>query len=407
MNKRLIVLGTGFAGFRLLKDINTAFYDVTVVSPRNHFLFTPLLPSTTTGTIEFRSIIEPVRTISNISYYQAFCKAVYPENNTILCEDTDTAKEFELTYDELVISIGEITSTFNIPGVKENAYFLKELADARRIRNKVIDCFENAGLPDISPEDRKRYLTFVVCGGGPTGVEFAAELHDFIVEDVKKIYKGLSEEPVVILIEASGKILGSFTEKLSEYAMKAFKRQGITLRTNSYVTKVDPKSVYLKDGSSIDYGLLVWSTGNAPAELIKNSVFKKDERGKLMTDQFFRVKGYFNIFAIGDCAQAENKILPATAQVAQQEGKYLADYFNKLARAKKPRAFKFNNLGMLAYIGGRNALADNPRVQSKGWLTWLFWRSVYLTKLVSFKNKVLVLFDWFKTSIFGRDVSNF
>jgi len=410
MNKKIIVLGTGFAAFRFLKKINTKLYDVSIVSPRNHFLFTPLLPSTTVGTIEFRSIIEPIRNIDNITFHQSYCESININEKHITCLDADSKIKYDLKFDILIIAVGEITNTFGIKGIYENSLFLKELSDARKIRTKVIDCFENASLPNLSIEEKKKFLRFVVCGGGPTGVEFAAELHDFIEDDVKRKYKDLSSLVEIILVEARDAILATFDKKLSEYTMKIFKRQNISLRTNSFVNQVDKEKIFLKDGSTIDYGLLVWATGNTSTELVKNSGLPLDKNGKIITNNFFKVKKseleyHQDIYAIGDCASIEKNELPSTAQVAQQIGLYLANYFNKPKLISRP--FKFKNLGMLAYIGNRKALADTPQFKGTGFKTFILWRSAYLTKLVSFKNKLLVVFDWTKTFLFGRDVSNF
>jgi NADH:ubiquinone reductase (non-electrogenic) len=404
MKKKITVLGAGFAAFRFLKKIDTGKFDVTVVSLRNHFLFTPLLPSTTVGTIEFRSIIEPIRNIKNIKFIQSESTDIDTVNNIIKCTDTDSGTETNITFDILIIAVGEVTNTFGLEGVDKYALFLKELSDARKIRTKVIDCFENASLPGISEQERRRYLTFVVCGGGPTGVEFAAELHDFLEKDVKKKYRHLQDKTEIILIEAKDKILNSFNEKLIEYTTKLFRRQKINLKTNTYITEVSEKQIKLNDGKTIDYGLLVWATGNISTNLVKNSGFKLDHAGRIITEPDFRVKEQNNIYAIGDCAEIENKSLPATAQVAQQQGLFLAKMLNS---GNKKKIFKFKNLGMLAYVGGGKALADTPQYKGSGFAAFFLWRSAYLTKLVSFKNKILVLFDWMKTFVFGRDVSNF
>lgn len=404
MKKKITILGAGFAAFRFLKKIDTEKFDVTVVSLRNHFLFTPLLPSTTVGTIEFRSIIEPIRNIKNINFIQSKGTNVDTENNNIFCFDTDSKTVSKLNYDILIIATGEVTNTFGLDGVDKHALFLKELSDARKIRTKVIDCFENASLPDIPEQEQKRYLRFIICGGGPTGVEFAAELHDFLEEDVKKKYKKLFEKSEIILIEAKDKILNSFNEKLIEYTTKLFNRQRIILKTNTYITEVREKQIKLNNGTVLDYGLLVWATGNTSTKFIKDSGFNLNKFGRVITESDFRVKGYDNIYAIGDCAEIENNPLPATAQVAQKQGLFLAKIFNSGNRRKK---FTFKNLGMLAYVGGGKALADTPQYKGSGFATFFLWRSAYLTKLVSFKNKLLVLFDWIKTSVFGRDVSNF
>ncbi len=407
IKKSLVVLGSGFGAFSVLKEIDTAIYDVKVVSPRNHFLFTPLLASTTVGTIEFRSIIEPIRNIRDIHFFQAHCLSIDKPNNKILCEDTDTKTKFELQYDLLVVAIGEITNTYNIEGVREHAYFLREVADARKIRIKVIDCFENASIPGISEEQKNEFLTFVVCGGGPTGVEFAAELHDFIAEDVKRKYPELEASIKLILVEAGDKLLNSFDAKLSAYTLRIFKRQNIDVRTKSYITRVTGEEIILNDGLSLRYGLLVWATGNTATDLVKSSGLDISGHNKIKVDGYLKVNGEGNIYSLGDCAEYGPSPFPVTAQVAQQQGRYLGKALNKIARNKTTKPFKFRDFGMLAYVGSHKALANTPQFKGSGFSTWLFWRSVYITKLVSTKNKVLVLFDWFKNFLFGRDVSNF
>lgn len=407
MPKKLVILGTGFSSYSCLKTLNKNAYHISVISPRNHFLFTPLLPSTTVGTIEFRSIIEPIRNLKYINFYQAVAKVLDPVKKTVVCEDSDTKRIFTIDFDILVIGVGEVTNTFGIPGVYEYAYFLKEVTDARKIRTKVIDCFENASIPGLSPEERKKFLRFVVCGGGPTGVEFAAELHDFIQEDVKKKYPDLAGLIEIILIETGITLLNSFDAKLSRYTMKIFKRQNIIVKTGSHIEKVTDKHIYISDGPEFEYGLLVWATGNIVSEFVKNCPLPKTNRNKIITDDFLRVKGYDEIYAFGDCIETEGSPRPVTAQVAQQEGKYLGKALTRIAGNKKVKKFVFRDFGMLAYIGSRKALADTPKFKGSGFTTFLFWRSVYLTKLVSLKNKILVLFDWTKNILFGRDVSNF
>lgn len=405
--KKLIILGSGFAAYGVIKKINLDLYDVINISPRNHFLFTPLLPSTTVGTLAFRSIIEPIRTIRKVQFYMGECLSIDSTNKTIKCLDKDSGEEFDITYDILVIGVGEITNTFGIEGVKEHSLYLRELSDARRIRVRIIDAFEDASLPDLTEEERRDKLRFVVCGGGPTGVEFAAELHDLLEEDIKKSYPDLLPYAEIILVDAADKILTNFDKKLSDYAMKIFNTSGIKLRMNSLVTKVEKDHITLKDGTEIKYSTLIWAAGNAPLPFIKETPFNKDKRGKIITDPFFKIPGYEGIFAVGDCSEIVDYPLPATAQVAQREGYFVAKYLNNLAKGKLTKPFRYKDLGMLAYIGSNKALADTPGFKGTGFKTWLFWRSAYITKLVGLRNKIHVLFDWIMTSIFGRDLSNF
>jgi NADH:ubiquinone reductase (non-electrogenic) len=404
----LTILGSGFASFSLLKRIDTGLYDVVLISPRNHFLFTPLLPSTTVGTIEFRSIIEPIRSSGKeIRFYQAACEAIDPTHRTLQCRGSIDGSTFTLKFDTLVIGVGATVNTYRVPGVEEYAHFLKELSDARFIRQKIIDCLEQASMPEVSEEEKRRLLHFIVVGGGPTGVEFAAEMHDFVVEDLKNAFHQLVGDVRITLLEAADQILNTFDAALSAYTLNHFRRQRIEVKTGSAVVKVERDRVHLKDGEVLTYGLLVWSTGNGTAPLVRSAPFRKDQNGRIIIDRFLAVEGQTGIYAAGDCATFEEKNIPATAQMAQQEGRYLAVSLNKRARGKAVRPFREREFGMLAYIGSNRALADLPSVRAHGYATWVFWRSVYLTKLVSVKNKILVVFDWLKTRVFGRDISRF
>jgi NADH:ubiquinone reductase (non-electrogenic) len=406
--KKVVILGSGFAALSIVKKIDLAFYDIDIISPRNHFLFTPLLPSTTVGTIEFRSIIEPIRTSRNgIKYFQASCVVVSTKDNIVVCETVQGQERFELEYDYLVIAVGAVNNTFGIPGVHERAMFLKELTDARNIRGKIISNFERASNPGMSIDERKRLLHFVVAGGGPTGVEFAAELNDFIREDLVNWYPERVLEVRITLLEAAKQILNSFDAELGEYAMRLFKRESIDIKTSSPVREIREKEILLQDGTAVPYGLLVWSTGIGPTELVKSLALAKNPASRLLTDNYLRVAGTENIYAAGDCGTPISGVIAATGQAAQQEGKFLARNFNNMAHGKPAAEFRYHNLGMLAYIGRRRALADLPNVKGKGFGAFLFWRSAYLTRLVSVKNKILVLFDWLKTSFFGRDISSF
>lgn len=405
--RKLVVLGTGFGAFSLIKTLKRTRYDVTVISPRNYFLFTPLLPSTTVGTTEFRSIIEPIRRYPGLRFFQAYATSIDEQNHHIRCRYSTGSDEFEVPYDQLVVSVGAVNNTFGIQGVHEHAAFLKELWDSRHVRQLIIDRFEQAAIPTVSEEERARLLHFVVVGGGPTGVEFAAELADFVHGELQKAYPTLASRTLITLIEAGSSILSSFDQKLSDYAQSHFSRMDVNVIINRRVERVSAKSLLLDDGSQLLYGVLVWSTGNGPTDFIRNVDWPKDKAGRLIVDSHLRVIGHDSIYAIGDCATLQEHLTPATAQVAMQQGKYLGKSFNRASRSRSIRPFRYHYLGMLAYIGRHQALADLPQAKSRGFTTWLFWRSAYLTRLVSLKNKAMVLFDWFKGWVFGRDISRF
>jgi len=467
--EKVVVLGTGWGAASFLKDADTDAFDVTVVSPRNFFLFTPMLAGSSVGTVEYRSITEPIRLINGKArYLEATATSIDREARTVTCEsvvcegNSCTIEEFVVEYDRLIFSVGAQTNTFGIPGVREYCNFLKGVDDARRIRTAIINCFERAGLPHLTDDQRRATLTFAVIGAGPTGVEFASELRDFVEQEGPRYYPQLLQFIKIKIIEASPTVLAPFDRNLQAAAIDALTRRSIVgdeaqsldlteLLLDSGVSEVSTDAIRLADGREIPYGLAVWAAGNGPLpitlQLIEElgagaqSEAQSVARGRLAVDPWLRVLGGDgSIFSLGDCSCAVANQLPATAQVAGQQGSYLA---RLLARcrlpedgappARRPDApvsvadavtgfttgtntvaapFQFLNLGILAYTGDGSALAqlqltpsEGARVKGTGKIGFGLWRSVYLSKQVSVRNRVLVLFDWAKTRVFGRDIT--
>ncbi|KAH0441474.1 alternative nadh-dehydrogenase [Colletotrichum kahawae] len=463
--KTLVILGTGWGSVSMLKKLDTENYNVVVISPRNYFLFTPLLPSCTTGTIEHRSIMEPIRTIlrhkkAAVKFYEAEATSIDPVKKVVKVVDNSEIKgsmsETQVSYDLLVVGVGAENATFGIPGVRENSCFLKEIGDAQAIRKKIMDCVETAAFKDQSAEDISRLMHMVVVGGGPTGVEFAGELQDFFEEDIKRLVPEIADRFKVTLIEALPNVLPSFSKQLIEYTEKTFEEEKIDILTKTMVKKVTNETVEAvatgPDGKqqtlTIPYGLLVWATGNAVRPIVRDLISKipaqKDSRRGLAVNEYLVVQGARDIWAIGDCAVAG---YAPTAQVAAQEGNFLAKLFNNMARTEslearvqelsanlnvKPgnaaevakeieaherqlrrikdiKPFHYSHQGSLAYIGSEKAVADvswwNGNIASGGSMTYLFWRSAYLSMCFSTRNRLLVINDWLKSKVFGRDIS--
>jgi NADH:ubiquinone reductase (non-electrogenic) len=425
---------------------------VVVISPRNYFLFTPLLPSCTTGTIEHRSIMEPIRSIlrtkkASVKYYEAHADSIDVERKVVRITDDSDVKgsisQTEVPYDMLVVGVGAENATFGIPGVREHTLFLKEIGDAQAIRKKIMDCVETAAFKDQSPEEVDRLLHMVVVGGGPTGVEFAGELQDFFEEDIKKLIPDISNRFHVTLIEALPSVLPSFSKQLIDYTESTFKEEKIDIRTKTMVKKVTDKTVEAEvtgpDGKKqqvvLPYGLLVWATGNAVRPIVRDLFAKipaqKDSKRGLAVNEYLQVQGTQDIYAIGDCAVAG---YAPTAQVASQEGAFLARLFNnaaktseiedrinelstalnmkpggapaaetatelekyqrQLRRIKDIKPFHYSHQGSLAYIGSEKAVADVSwfagNVASGGSLTYIFWRSAYLSMCFSSKFPLIL-----------------
>lgn len=490
----MIVLGSGWAGYTVARRLNPRKFQTVLVSPRSYFAFTPLLASTSVGTLEFRVALEPVHSRrSKVSYFQGWADSVDFANKKVTIEEAvedsrqssalirdhnegewlerrvqekaiefDKGELFDLNYDKLVIAVGCYSQTFGTPGVKEHALFLKDVGDARKIRNRLLACFETAALPTTSDEMRKHLLNFAVVGGGPTGIEFSAELHDIIVQDLSRIYPELMEFVNITIYDVAPKVLSMFDEELSKYAMKTLSREGVTIKTSHHVIELrqgvpaphhndqnirDKRTCWTlrtEEEGDIGVGMVVWSTGlqvnpfveNAlsktfrlpvdsvdfsnvdPSHVVSDSwvVKKQPKNGTIITNDKLQVilelksdqdksRAILNdVFALGDCAQLEGTMFPATAQVAAQKANWLGKRLNKGDIESK--VFKWRDLGVMAYIGNYNAIMQSGQGHNvSGRPAWLIWRTAYLTRTVSLRNKVLIPIMWALNWMFGRDTS--
>jgi len=342
----------------------------------------------------------------------AECKEIDEANKRITCYDTYHNVPMQIEYDYLVVAVGAVPNSFGIPGVKEYCLFLRQVKDARKIRKKLIKCFEMASSPLTTPEEKRRLMNIVVVGGGPTSCEFSSELHDFMTSDFSKWFPQIKLQDInIIIIESTDHILGMFDKKLSDYAEKYFKRNKIQILTNTRVIEVKEHEIILNNNTVLPYGMCVWSTGNTSSDFINSLKFEKEKRtGRLVVDQHLKIKNVDAIYSIGDCATQENSNLPQTAQCAQQEGAYLAKLFTKIQNGKlieEIKGFHYNHFGLMSYIGGYQAIVNLSSGQTaRGYTAWLFWRSAYFTRLLSLRNKILVPMYWFKALVFGRDISS-
>lgn len=443
--ERIVILGSGWAGYALARTLSPSSSSQVLISPRSHFVFTPLLASTSVGTLEFRAAIEPVRRLNLAEFHQGQVrdvdfdrKLVRVQANTkddaITRSDpnavADPGTEFEVAYDKLVLAVGCASQTFGIEGVWEHACFLRDVGDARVIRLKILQAFEKAALPTTTDDERRKLLHFAVVGGGPTGIEFAAELHDLVHEDLRKMYPGLMQHVAVTIYDIAPKVLPMFDQNLANYATDMFKRQGIQVKTEHRLERIRRVGDHLlirikEEKDEVGAGIVVWSTGLTQNPLVRQIVDKKDvaglgrivkdpKTGGFLTDDRLRVQveGHDHkrttipdVFAMGDCAVVEGTSYPATAQVASQQAVHLGRRLNKGDLEAKP--FKFRNLGTMAYLGSWRAIHQSSGDELKGRAAWILWRTAYLTKSMSVRNKLLIPVYWFVTWVFGRDISRF
>ncbi|KAJ5161783.1 hypothetical protein N7492_007175 [Penicillium capsulatum] len=450
--ERVVILGSGWAGYNLSRRLSSHSFLPIVISPRTYFVFTPLLTDAASGSLDFSSIIEPVRDPGvQLDFIQAAARSVDLKKKTVLCEATvvksgvtetprthederretrskqstqshrlwEQGETFEVPYDKLVIAVGAVSRTFGTPGVRENAMFFKDIGDAKRVKRRLRECFELAVLPTTSAEMRRWLLHFAIVGAGPTGIELAASLRDFIHNDIMPLYPALDEIPKISLYDVAPKVLSMFDESLSRYAMDTMRSEGIDIKTSHHPRslrwgepgapgphEMDPKrclTLTTEEEGEVGVGMCVWATGNAMPRFIRESLSKVDafpidsvnshspllppnanqsnweykkvpRTGALLVDGHLRVQlkndagetaVLQDVFALGDNAMPQTGAPPATAQASFQEAKWLAARLNKRDIDQTP-PFSFRNLGTLAYIGNERALMQIPHSSKSG-----------------------------------------
>jgi len=473
----VVVLGSGWAAHAFIKVADTFGYRIIVVSPSNHFVFTPMLPSAAVGTVEYRSVTEAVRASNPMieSYIEGKAVGIDVDNQTIdvqlnsLLEDVkqgDKPEPLKLKYDKLLVAVGVKAADRIVPGAHEHCLRLKTCDDARHLRNSIGEALEYASRPDCKDdiEERRRRSTFAIVGGGPTGLELAGELSDFI-KDISKPHLGayphLYGDTRVVLLHDGKELVPQFEEKLREHALRALQRRGVEVKLNARVMEVGEDFITWIDKTdptetvqTLHVGLTSWCAGTEQRNFVHVLLEKLPESakgygGRINVDRWMRcptgnTDTFGSILVLGDAASCRESshfnatLLPQTAQVAGQQGAYAArllcrgydlsvtppcipdqmlkDNQNLLAQwlqirglAVAPR-FDFLNLGLLAYEGGGEALTqvqmgDVPIFSYAGSVAFVLWRSVYLVKQVATRNRVLVAFDWIKSALFGRDLT--
>jgi NADH dehydrogenase len=398
---KVLVVGGGFAGFMAAKtlcDFTEERDDVgvLVISRENYFAFWPMVPGIIGSEVDIGNIAQPLRRPlieAGASFRRTELKDVDFERKIVVAEG---GKEFP--YDHLILALGSQPNFFGVPGVKEHSLALGGLADALKIRNRVIERFEQATLePGELPDPR---LTFVVIGGGATGVETAAEIHALVHEALTPDFPNIDMEEVrIFVIEAGQEILGELDPALRRVASMELAARGIKVITGVRATEVMADRVKLDDGRMIRTENVVWTAGIRPNTKLEDLDLPLTERDGVIVDERLRVPGRPGVWAIGDSAaipQGDGKLAPPQAQAAVQEGRAAAR--NVLAaidgREDRLEEFEYRPLGLLVELGSRFAVNEVMGVRFSGFTAALFWRAVYLSKLESPQNRARVAADW-------------
>jgi len=413
--KRILILGGGYGGVGVLKQLQETFQSdpevsISLVSKNNFFLHTPLLPEMATGMLTARHIATPIRTFcKRARYYQAKVEQIDLNNNKVTISRALTSQKRELEYDFLVVALGGKTNFFGNKNVEKYALTIKTLGDALVLRNHIISMLENADQEE-DPDVLSKLMTFVVVGGGFSGVETVGEINDFVRESAEKFYRNIDVEKIrVILVSASDKILPEIGD-LGEYAMKSLTNSGIEILKNTKLVDAEAELVVFDNGVKIPCSTFVWAGGVSVDPVISKLETEHSSRGNIMVDKFLKLKNHPNVFALGDCAsiidERTGKPYPPTAQHAVRQAKTVSENIISSIRVKdSEKPFVYSSKGSMAKIGKRNGVALLMGKRIHGFAAWLLWRQYYLSTLPTTEKKFRVAIDWFADLFFPRDIT--
>ena len=411
---RIVILGGGFGGIAVAQRLEHRLsasddVEVTLVSRENFSLFTPMLPEVSSGALDVRHVVTPIRPqLRSTRFILGDVNELDVDGKRVTFTHTLSGVRDTIAYDHVVLALGSSISTFGLPGVAERVFALKTLEDAGVLRNRFVWLLELADT-SVDPVQRKRLLTIAVVGGGFTGVEAAGELIE-LFRSVLRFYPTIRRDDVrLVLVEGGATLLPGLPAKMGEYSRRALVKRGIEVVTGDGVASADDDGLVLQSGRRIETATIVWSAGVKPSPILAQARLPRTKRGAIVTDEFMRVPEREGVWALGDCAaipDGEGGTYPPTAQHAIREGPALADNLLASMHGKPLRPFRFHALGMMASLGARKAVAQLPgdRVLT-GFLAWFLWRSYYLLRLPGLDRKLRVAFDWTLELLFPRDIA--
>jgi len=410
---RVLILGAGFGGLTVARVLDRIArregLDVTIVDRENFSLFTPMLPEVSAAGIGARHIVVPIRVgLRNTAFHLGEVTAIDLDRRRVDVRHPLSGTAETLGYDQLVIAFGGVTSTFNVPGVAEHTLALKSLEDAEALRNRFVAMLE---LADAATDQRERtkMLTFVIIGGGFTGVETAGEAAD-LFHSILRYYRGIRKEHVrIVLVEGGARLLPELPEQMGTYSARHLTRRGVEVVLGDRVAEVCEENVRLKSGREIEAATIVWTAGIKPAEIVAGLAIAHEKRGKVVVEPDLSVAARPGVWALGDCAMipdGSGGFYPPTAQHALREGPVLARNLVAALRGRPTKPFHYAALGMMASLGARRGIAQLPgNVILTGFLAWFMWRTYYLVRLPGWDRKLRVAFDWTMGLFFPRDIA--
>ena len=410
-DRQVVILGAGFGGLYTALRLEKALRGersvrIVLLDRQNYHLFLPMLHEITSGGVEPRHVVRPLRPLfrnTRVHFQRGEVRSIDLERRKIL---TDHG---EVGYDSLVIALGSTTNFFGLKGVEERVFTLKTLKDAVRLRNRLLEMFEQADL-ERDPERRRGLLTFCLVGAGCTGVELATELHDLIQKTLLRNYPHLDGSEVhLVMAEASGRIIPCVSDRLADLGLDKLRRKGIQVRLHAPVVAVSDGAVTLADGEVLSTETVVWTAGVRANPVVEGLPVEKDKLGRLIVDEHLELPQFPGVFALGDCAHCSDPRLqaplPPTAQVAVQQARTVTGNLARWLQGREKRPFVYHHQGDLVSLGTGDGVGEIAGVAFSGLPAWLLWRAVFLGKLIGWKNRIRVALDWVVGALFERDTS--
>ncbi len=409
MEQRIVVLGAGFGGVFAAKAIShhaPAGVEVEIIDRHNYFVFQPLLPEVAAGSIHPGDAVTPLRLmLPRVRTREAEIIGIDFARRRVEVQQGVHRSLVIVPFDQLVIAVGLVADFSRYPGLAEHAFTMKDVADAFRLRNHVIDCLEQADVTEDA-EFRRRLLTFAVIGGGLSGVETLGEV-EHLLSRALRFYPGIDRHEIrLVLAEYQPTILPEVAPPLADYAARLLQRRGIEIITGVGIRDAAAESVALADGRVIGCATIVATIGNAVSKLVQSLPLPK-EQGKLVTDRFLRVPGFDGVWVLGDVASVplgQDRHAPPTAQAAVQQADRLAANLLVSLAGGESRPFNFENRGQLASLGGRRGVADLFGLHIAGLPAWILWRWVYLAMLPTWTTRLRVTVDWLLDGLLPRNI---
>lgn len=393
--KKVVIVGGGFGGITVAKKLKNSGFQVTIVDKRNHHLFQPLLYQVATAALSPGDVAIPIRSIfssrDNVSTVLGEVTSVNKDDKYLQFKDGST-----IDYDIIVLATGSQYNYFGNDDWKDFAPGLKSIDDAINIRERILYSLEKADQLKTD-EEKEPYLTYAVIGAGPTGVEMAGAIAEIAKRNMMRDYKNIDPDKTrVFLIEAGGSVLNGYPDSLSKKAQRDLEEMGVTVLLNQPVTEVTKHSVTAGD-LKIETPNIIWAAGVQSSPVLKSLSVDQDKMGRVFVESDLSVKGYPEIFVLGDAAHVKDKNgtpLPALAPVALQQGKYIGKKLLSLENGKESGAFSYVDKGSMATIGRAKAVADIKGFKFSGIFAWLLWSLIHIFFLIGFRNRFRVFAEW-------------